>query len=116
MSGQIVKAKTSWLLQIATFTYVSNPNVNNKTSTVRILFDLGSNNSYVTRSIRAEIQDGNLRVWWVIQRLYKEFDMTALNIKSRFGGGSFPLSTLVALKIASFPLNLSVELNHHMNI
>ena len=121
-TGLLAKAKTSTLLQTAKVK-VYHPNDNNKVSTVRIVFDLGSNDSYVTKSIKDKLKLPTLGKHKMVISGFggssngtKEYNMTALNIKSRFGGGSFPLSALVVPKITSSPLNPSVDLDHHEHI
>ncbi|XP_066916600.1 uncharacterized protein [Clytia hemisphaerica] len=121
-TGLIARAKKLTLLQTAKVK-VYHPNDNNQVSKVRIVFDMGSNDSYITKSIKDKLKLPNLGKHKMVisgfggsSKGSKEYDMTALNLKSRFGGGSFPLSALVVPTITSSPLNPSVEFQHHEHL
>ena len=102
-------ARASTLLQTAMVTAMDESE--GKHVTVRLIFDLGSNDSYVTKDLKDKL---GLKVLGKHKleisgfggtRRSSSFEMTSLKLRSRFGGGSMPLSAFVVPTIASVPFS-----------
>lgn len=108
-TGLIANARASTLLQTAMVTAMNESEGNNVK--VRLIFDLGSNDSYVTKDLKDRL---GLNVLGKHRLEISGFggttksscyEMTSLKLRSRFGGSSMPLSAFVVPTIASVPFS-----------
>jgi len=119
-NGLLVNARSTTLLQTATVKAV-NPESKRNVS-VRVVFDLGSNDSYITLDLKDKLGLKNvgshrLRIagFGGASNGAKMYPMTCLKLRSRLGGDYFPFSAFVVPKIAS-SLNPKVSLQDHEHL
>jgi len=99
-TGLPVNARSTKLLQTVTLIASGNRNTRKRLS-VRLIFDLGSNDSYITQSLKDTLKldtVGSQRL--KISKFGRKsngsrvYTNCSLNLKSRFGGGSLRLQRL----------------------